>query len=337
MKRLIFIVLIIFLAITECISQQTRIVFYNVENLFDTEDDPLTRDDEYLPEGDRHWNQERYWRKVVRIYQVIAALGEGEMPAIIGLCEIENRKVLERLVFGTPLRKFNYRIIHQDSPDARGIDVALIYRPDLFQPYTSTWIPVTLPGGEQTREILHAAGKLFDDRMVHIYVNHWPSRWGGAVSSKARRMAAARVLRTSVEEVLMDGNDANIVIMGDFNDEPGDESIKWLCSVRDPAKSGQPALINYSERKLSVNSPGTIKHQGNWGVFDQMILSRGLVQGSNGLKAVGEAAEIFSAEFLSEPDETYTGFKPFRTYIGPGYHGGYSDHYPVSIMVGTAE
>jgi predicted extracellular nuclease len=315
-------------------AQQVRVVFYNVENLFDTRDDSLTNDDEFLPDGDKNWTYERFHRKIVRIYQTLVALGEGEMPAVIGLCEIENREVLERLIYDTPLKKWNYRIVHRESPDARGIDVALLYRRDLFRPDSAEWLRVPLSVNEKTREILHVTGCLFEKEPIHFYVNHWPSRYGGAGSSGAKRLAAASTLAASVKKVYEENVNSNIVIMGDFNDEPGDESIKAINKIlMNNDLNDELVVVNLSEKRTVADLSGTLKHQGAWNIFDQVLVSSALISGSNGIIVLSEKAEIFDAGFLLEPDETYTGFKPFRTYVGPGYHNGFSDHLPVSILI----
>ena len=317
-----------------CRAQQARIVFYNVENLFDTEDDPLTNDDEFLPAGPKRWTHERYYRKVVRIYQVMAALGRGELPAVIGVCEIENRKVLNSLVYETPFQQFGYRIVHRDSPDRRGIDVALLYRPDLFTPDTAEWLEVPLGGGETTREILHVQGRFWDDHPIHIYVNHWSSRYGGAGSSQPKRVAAAATLAASVKRIYDHEEKPNILIMGDFNDAPEDESLQIISRIRLQAEISCPWPIVNLSTGYSVAGEGTLKHGGSWNVFDQVLVSCALIEGENGLMLMSERAEIFKAGFLLEEDLIYTGKKPYRTYIGPAYHGGFSDHLPVSVTVG---
>jgi hypothetical protein len=316
-----------------CHAQQARIVFYNVENLYDTRDDSLVKDEEFLPDGDKNWTYGRFRCKIVRIYQVLVAMGRGEMPAVVGLCEIENRSVLDELIYDTPLSKLNYRVIHRESPDARGVDVALLYRPDLFHPDSAEWLHVPLSTGETTREILHVTGRLWDDT-VHFYINHWPSRYGGAGTSTTKRLAAAATLAASAKQVLMLDPEARIIIMGDFNDEPGDESMQSVNKIlENDASGGSFSLINLSDNHSFAGLEGTIKHQGVWSVFDQVLVSTSLINGSEGLKVVNEKAEIFTADFLVEKDETYTGFKPFRTYMGPGYHNGFSDHLPVSVVV----
>jgi len=340
MKKMLFYLLTVCIALifAETHAQQARIAFYNTENLYDTRNDSLKNDEEFLPEGGKHWTYERFRRKIVRLYQTFVAMGGGEMPAVIGLCEVENREVLNRLVYDTPLEKAGYQIIHRDSPDARGVDVALIYRPDIFEPDSSSWLNIPLPGNETTREILHVQGRLWGTDTIHVYVNHWPSRFGGAGASTAKRIAAASMLAVSVKQVLTSNPSSNIVIMGDFNDEPGDESLQTVNKIiLNEGADGLPQLINLSEKKSLIEYEGTIKHQGSWSVFDQVIVSPSLINGANGCRLISKKTEIFSASFLLEPDVTYTGYKPFRTYSGPGYNDGFSDHLPVSILVEKAD
>jgi len=335
MKTIIFFLLAFLLVITaECRAQQARIVFYNVENLFDTEDDPLTNDDEFLPNGPKRWTNERYYRKVVRIYQVMAALGRGELPAVIGVCEIENREVLNRLVYDTPFHQFGYRFIHRDSPDRRGIDVALLYRPGLFSPDTAEWLEVPLGGGETTREILRVKGRLWDDHPIHFYVNHWPSRYGGAGSSRPKRVAAAATLAASVKRIYAVEDKPNIVIMGDFNDAPEDESMQIISRIRTLSETSCPWPIVNLSTGYGLAGEGTLKHGGSWIVFDQVLVSCAMIKGENGLAILDRKTEIFKPDFLLEEDLIYTGVKPYRTYVGPAYHGGFSDHLPVSVTVG---
>jgi hypothetical protein len=335
MKGLLFLGILVLPCISVTLNaQQARVVFYNVENLFDTKDDSLTADEEFLPGGDKHWTNERMYRKVSRICKTLVALGEGEMPAIVGLCEIENRYVLERLIYDTPMIKFDYRIIHRDSPDARGVDVAILYRYDVFRPDTALWLNVPMPGHETTREILMARGRLWDSVSVHIYINHWPSRYGGAGGSVMKRLAAASTLAASVKQLLQADSYANIIIMGDFNDELGDESLLAINKIlgNDSIRNGY-SLVNLSVKSSLAVAEGTIKHEGSWNVFDQVLVSPAIITGSNGCKTRNDRAAIFRAGFLLEPDDSHSGFKPFRTYIGPAYHDGFSDHLPVSIII----
>jgi hypothetical protein len=328
----------LFLLLGSARPQQARIMFYNVENLFDVEDDPLTDDSEFLPDAGHYWTYERYWRKVVRIYQVISAVDEWDMPVIIGLCEIENRDVLEKLVYDTPLSGYDYRIIHRDSPDARGIDVALLYRKGIFTPDTSEWLRIIFKDGGETREILKVSGRLWKDVRVHFYVNHWPSRSGGAVSSAPRRMQAALTLKSSLDSLFSKEPAANVFLMGDFNDEPGDKSLQMLITT-DPAKNPDSTaqIVNLSVKTRTISTIGTLTHQGAWNVFDQFLVSVAVKSGSNGISLRSDQTEIFFAPFLLESDDSYFGDRPFRTYIGPSYHNGFSDHLPVSVVVEKIE
>ena len=318
-------------------TQGARIVFYNVENYFDVEDDTLTEDDEFLPDSNRFWTYERYQRKAVRIYQVLSAIDGWDMPAIAGLCEVENRRVLEKLVYDTPLSRYSYRIIHKDSPDPRGIDVAMIYREGIFQPDSVEWLKVSLPGASRTRDILKVTGRLWGEEEICIYINHWPSRSGGSISSAPKRMSAALTLERSLDEMFSMDPGCNVVIMGDFNDEPGDESLRQLAGkVEDGDSLFLNKMVNLSEKIGWANDFGTIKHQGVWSVFDQFLVSGTVNSGKYGIRLPVGHSEIFSAPFLLEPDPGYAGYRPFRTYIGPNYHNGFSDHLPVSIVIEKA-
>jgi predicted extracellular nuclease len=336
--RVTFCIVSLFLILSgDLNAQQARIVFYNVENLFDTKDDSLCQDEEFLPGGDKHWTYERMKRKIVKIYQTMVALGEGDMPAVIGLCEIENREALNLLVHGTPLNRLNYRIIQRDSRDTRGIDVAMLFRPDLFTPDSAEWLTVPLSPGETTREILSVTGKMWQSINVHFYINHWPSRYGGAGGSNAKRIAAASTLAASVKQDVLQNPFANIIVMGDFNDEPGDESMQVINKILDHDSLSKLSMVNLSARTSFTDIDGTIKHQGTWSIFDQILVTESVIEGTNGCMLISEKAEVFRPGFLLEPDMTYSGVRPFRTYIGPGYQDGFSDHLPVSILIEKRE
>ncbi|MCF8362649.1 MAG: hypothetical protein K9G70_08495, partial [Prolixibacteraceae bacterium] len=217
-----------------------RVMFYNVENLFDTVDDPEKNDDEFLPNRDRYWNESKYYRKLKRIYQTIMASSKWSAPAIIGLAEIENRSVLEALLHHTPLGAMGYKIIHKESPDHRGIDVALLYNKNQFAPVKYQTYAVKKPGDSNyaTRDILHIEGYVRDET-VHFFVNHWPSKYGGALITKPLRALAAQTLRNAVDSLFNISPFSHIVIMGDFNDSPFDESVKK--HLRAMPLNGKPA------------------------------------------------------------------------------------------------
>jgi len=316
-------------------AETTRVMFYNVENFFDPFDDSLTKDEEFTPAGSRHWTYSRFMDKAVKIARVVLAAGDPDPPAIIGLAELENQFVLEKLVYDTPLRKYGYAIIHEDSPDRRGIDVGMIYRKDLVRLDTFYYIPVNFDDtSSKTREILLASFVLPGNDTLWVSVNHWPSRYGGAGATAKKRLVAARTAKTALAELLGSHPGARIVVVGDFNDEPADESMKYLVSWEQEASDpGSLRLVNLGPRHGSSGVQGTIKHGGLWAGFDQVLVSENMIRGSRGLRVKNKEAAIFGAAFLLEADNSHLGRKPFRTYQGPAYHGGFSDHLPVYVDI----
>lgn len=312
-------------------SEPLNILFYNTENLFDTSNDPLTQDDEFLPNGDRHWNNFRFQKKLNQISKVILSAAGFEPPEIIGLCEVENRKVLEKLTKDTPLKSFSYRIIHKDSPDERGIDVALLYRPDRIQALTYHYIPLmdTNQKVQKTREILQAEFLLPDEDTIFVFFNHWPSRYMGQAETDAERMLAAKTLKNAVSEILNKNSSSRIVIMGDFNDGPQNKSLKGELHAVSHDDSKMPGeLVN-----LSCNwKQGTIKYHQSWSVFDQVIISDFLLHAKK-WHTDYENAKVVQLPFLFEDDPKYQGKKLNRTYAGFNYHGGFSDHLPVLLKL----
>ncbi len=311
-----------------------RIMFCNCENLFDIYDDSLTSDEEFLPEGERRWSNNRFYKKLQNTFKVILAVGEGEAPAIIGLCEIENRFVLEKLAFDTPLKNYDYRIIHHESPDRRGIDVGLLYRKTKFTPFYDEAINITFPfdTASKTRDILYTKGLLPNGDTLHVFVNHWPSRYGGFMPTLDKRNFAANILKNKTDSLLLQNPDAFITIMGDFNDGPGDESISKILQAKNPEeKSFNHKLYNLM-LVIQEDWPfGTLKYRESWDVFDQIMVSGKLLEDSSSVHLSKIGAQIFHSSFLLEPDETYLGQKPFRTYNGFKYSGGFSDHLPVFL------
>ncbi|MCX6229399.1 MAG: hypothetical protein NTV75_09555 [Bacteroidia bacterium] len=319
-------------------AQQTNtIVFYNVENLFDTWDDPLTADEEFSPRGTKHWSSGRFTKKLQMLYKAIIAASEGQFPCVIGLAEVENRWVVEQLITQTPLRKITYGIIHKDSPDPRGIDVALLYRKDLIKPIDFDFIPVAKIGknGFQSRDILYLKAKL-GGKQFHIYVNHWPSRSGGYTETVAKRELAATILRSQVNAIQLSDPNARIVIMGDFNAAPSEKCISTILkAIPYPGDEDLNSLVNLSTL-WGKSTDGTIRNGGQWEIFDQIICSKNLLSDPS-IQVQSSAKGICNFNFLLEADKAYLGSKPFRTYMGPTYHGGTSDHLPVKIIVKTLQ
>lgn len=296
-------------------------MFYNVENLFDVRNDSLTRDEAFLPEGDRHWTYGRFLKKLNHTYKVIAGVGAWQPPAVVGLAEVENRYVLEMLLNETPLHRFGYEIIHQNSPDARGIDVALLYRPDFFQIQQQEFIQVELPNGRKTRDILYVRGTVGQHDTIHLYVNHWPSRYSGTKLSESSRLIAAETLKAHMQGIISLEPDAKILVTGDFNDSPDDLSLHKLVE--------ESSLINIS----SYEFEGSHKHQGEWSVLDQWLASKSWFSGNEGYQILDGKARVFSQVWLLEEDVAHLGYKPRRTYVGFKYQGGFSDHLPVYLTM----
>ena len=337
---LLFSFLFLIVVINTTISQevpdqkQYRVMFYNVENLFDIKNDSLTNDDEFTPDGMRHWDNRKFYQKINNIYKVIISVGEWQPPALVGLCEVENRYVLNKLVYQTPLKKYDYKIIHEESPESRGIDVALIYRPDLFQSIYSEKVSVKFSTSDYrtTRDILYVKGVLGDNDTIHVFVNHWPSRYGGYLVSKPKREIAAGVLRTKVDSVFNTQNFAKILIMGDFNDEPFDESLSGVLNAKaDTTGMVETDLFNLMFSEKGDWNSGSHKYREDWTNLDQLIVSKSLINSRNGMVVSDKGARIYKADFLLEEDKTHLGVKPFRTYIGMKYNGGFSDHLPVYL------
>jgi len=237
-----------------------RAMFYNTENLFDSFDDSLTQDEEFTPMGARHWTWEKMNQKINGIYKTIIAVGEWNPPVFVGLCEIENGFVLNRLTHETPLVKYDYRIVHRESPDPRGIDVALLYRSDLFDLQESKFFRVFFPDqpNRKTREILYAKGVIDGVDTLHVFVNHWPSKLGGELESTSGRFAAANTLKQKVDSIKIFYPDARILIMGDFNDEPESaplvDGLKVCSNVSDTCKSGLVSISSMLKASSRLGS-----------------------------------------------------------------------------------
>ncbi|MDR1886401.1 MAG: hypothetical protein LBQ70_00660 [Prevotellaceae bacterium] len=322
MKNIFVILLMIF--VNSLHAQDFKVMFYNVENFFDTEDDPNTNDDDFTPEGTNHWTYRRFIQKRNNIYKTIIAAGKGHVPHVIGLCEIENRYVLRQLTEQTPLSKYNYGIVHYDSPDRRGIDVALVYQKDSFDVIVSKAHKV--PG--QTRDILYVKGKTNDNDTLHFFVNHWTSKWGGAASENSR-IAIAEVLKHLVDSIFDENANANICVMGDFNDYPDSKPVQTLNVKPMHTNAGNGYLYNMSLH-LQDDKQGSIKYQNKWELIDLFFVSGNLLFAETGLRCSAGSIEIFKAGFLLEtsPGE---GEALKRTYRGPVYVGGFSDHLPVIL------
>lgn len=303
----------------------TTIAFYNVENLFDTINNPAINDDDFTPKGKNRWTFLRYKIKVKKLGSVISQLGMQKSknpPAIVGLVEVENAKVVSDLVNSSYLRKQHYAFVHHDSPDERGIDVALLYNKTAFELLVSKTYPVFLKNDrgqrDYTRDILKISGNL-QGELVHILVNHWSSRREGAAETEPKRIIAAETLRTIIDEIQESEMDANIIIMGDFNDDPESKSVKNHF-VKDD-------FYNPMETLLNTEKKGSTTYNKKWNLFDQIIFSNNFLEKEKGGLQF-KHAEVFNKDWLKIHKGKLKG-SPFRTYIGKWYQGGFSDHFPV--------
>ena len=326
-------ILLLNITLHECYSQvavhqPVRVMFYNVENLFDIYDDPHTDDNAFLPEGLMRWNSVRYNKKINSLYKVIVAAGEWDSPAVVAFCEIENRKVLEDLIYGTYLSKLNYSIIHEESPDRRGIDVCLVYRKKIANLVCyKYWIPSEINRQDfNSRSVLYAKLVISSDT-IHLIVNHWPSRRGGVLPGEDNRLRIAEMVREKVDSIIeRSSQSSRIIILGDFNCTPDDKVIKSLVYSPDSTKE----LINLSD-SLDAQDYGTYRYMGTWEMIDQVIVSRSLLSNDVGIHTEPKLLRIFKPDFLMKKDPKYPGFSPLSTYRGYKYQGGYSDHLPVLL------
>ncbi len=319
-----------------------KVMFYNMENLFDTKDDPDVLDDEFTPDGAKQWNEAKYRKKLGNIERVlfdIAAVNK-DYPAVIGICEIENRDVLEDLVVTPKLAPANYRIVHFDSPEARGVDVAFFYRADVFKKEGERAFRTVIPSEPdfRTRDILSMWGTI-DTEPFLFMVAHWPSRLGGKEASEYKRMAAARQMRHIADSVRREKPGVKVVMMGDFNDDPTDNSIAKGLGAKYHYKNLTAGDYYNPFADLLKAGYGTLAYQDAWNIFDNIVVSDNLmIGGSNTLKlqrAPGSKyyGNIFFRPYMTQKEGQYKGY-PLRTFVGDNFQGGFSDHFPVYIYIG---
>lgn len=312
-------------------KQNFKIMCYNVENYFDCVDDSLTDDREFLPGGMRGWNYNKYQTKQAHIAKVITAIGGWEAPALVGMCEVESKKCLVDLTRYSGLKNLRYKFLHHESPDARGIDVALLYQPAQFKPIHNEAIRINFPNApnSKTRDILFASGIIPTGDTLHVFVCHFPSRLGGELESEEKRVFVASAVRSKVDSLFAENSHANIVIMGDFNDFPTNKSLQNELNAKPLSDSISTRNLYNLMHKMHADGKGTNKHEGDWGALDQMIVSGNLLRQPGPFFTKQSDAHIFNAGFLLENDKAFLGQQPFRTYVGFKYQDGFSDHLPV--------
>ncbi|MHC1731870.1 MAG: endonuclease/exonuclease/phosphatase family protein [Bacteroidales bacterium] len=326
MKTAITTALLFLVTTTYLSGQELTVMFYNVENLFDTVDDTLKNDDEFLPWGERRWTESRYHKKLNAIARAVAAAGEWELPALIGLCEIENDEVLKALVYGTILSAGNYGIVHRDSPDPRGIDVALLYRRDHFTVAgVESWLPESLHGDPVlTRNILYVKMANGPDSL-HLILCHLPSRRGGVLAAEELRERMIKLAAGRIDSIVNASyGETGIIVMGDFNATPDERLMSALTDGGN--------LINISAERAGQGK-GSYRYQGTWEMIDQILVSPQLIDTASVFSILPGSFRVMDVPFLLTDDETYPGTKPFPAYGGFRWTGGYSDHLPVMVRI----
>lgn len=319
--------------------QVAAVAFYNLENLFDTINDPTINDEEFLPQGTKRYTGKIFREKLSQLSSVLGQLGTGmtpDGPAIVGVAEVENRYVLEELVKEKAIAGRRYQIEHYDSPDDRGVDVGLLYNPKYFTVTYSEPLTVTLTDDKgkplyDTRDVLYVSGLLCGER-THVFVNHWPSRRGGEEASAPRRQQAARVCRNMIDSIQAADPDAKIIVMGDLNDDPTNASVTKVLQAlgkQDALLEGQLFNPFYSFYKKGI---GSLAWNDSWNLFDQIIVSQGFLKPETEKQWFFKKAEVFNQMFLTQKSGNFKGY-PWRTYVGDEYVGGYSDHFPTIIYL----
>ena len=308
MYRIIYIIFLSLIFSLPILAEKSslRIVSYNVENLFDTKHDTLKNDSSFLPEGMHHWTYRRYQTKIDRIAQVLVNIGGWESVPLVGLCEVENARCLRNLCY--KLRRFHYKYVHYDSPDERGVDVALLYDSTRVSILNRRALSPSLDG-DATRDILYVSA-LYEQRdTVHVMMCHLPSQLGGASNTDWKRQRAKSLIQSQIDSILLLQPSANIVVMGDMNTSAQDDLTGMVNLMIPIQKMGK----------------GTHKYQGIWTCLDQFYVSHSIFPQST--------AMIFSPQWLLEEDTKYLDYKPHRTYIGFRYNDGYSDHLPIVLHI----
>ncbi len=307
------------------------IAFYNLENLFDTIDDPDKNDEEFLPGGANHWTSERYLKKLANMSQVISQVGNEFTkggPTLLGVSEIENRLVLEDLIKTPALVNSGYGIVHYDSPDSRGVDVGLIYRKRDFTVINTVSARLNMPGEPnwKSRDQLVVTG-LLDGDTISVIVNHWPSRG----NLPPYRAAAASLTRSLADSLYRASSNAKIVIMGDLNDDPVDESVNVILGAQGQEQKVKPGMLFNPMWKMFRDGIGSLAYRDSWNLFDQTIISEPLLHGKEG-SWHWYKTKVYNQPFLISREGQYSGY-PFRTFAGGAYAGGYSDHLPVYTVI----
>jgi len=341
MKRIFTFLIITFITAAVAMAQETKykvttVAFYNVENLFDTINDPdIFLNEEFSPESEKQYDSEKYYGHLNKLAEVISKVGADltkQPPVICGVSEVENETVLTDLVNTGDLKKYDYGFVHYDGPDERGVDVAMLYRKEFFEVESSASYRVKFDFDEEdsTRDQLLVNGKL-DGEKMHFIVVHWPSRRGGELASRPKRNAAADVSRHIIDSLLKENKDAKIMIMGDFNDNPTNESVAENLNAKADKDDLKKNELYNPMAELFQKGVGSGAYRDKWFLFDMVILSQGLLgdpkEGYSFYKA-----HIYNKPFLKQKKGRFKGY-PYRSFVGDTWMGGYSDHFPAYVYL----
>ena len=342
MKRFLLILSVMVLAATSVVAQDKpyMVAFWNFENLFDIYNDPETHDDEFTPEGIKKWNETKYQKKLSNMERVIfdmAAINK-EYPIVIGVSEIENRSVLEDFVAQPKLKGAKYRICHFDSPDARGVDVAFLYRADIFKLEGSDNIKLNVPElpNFRTRDLVVMWGTI-EGEPFYFLVSHWPSRLGGKEASQFKRDACAKQIREIKDSLLKENPATKVIVMGDFNDDATDASLVKVMGAKGKLKELQTGDFFNPYYQMLKAGLGTLAYQDSWNLFDNICVTENLVNGTYGklrlIKGKKFYGNIFTRPYMLQQEGQYKGY-PLRTFVTNNFQNGFSDHFPVYIYIG---
>lgn len=337
MKKLFTVFIFVVSSITLfCQSQNDTLclAFWNTQNLFDTVDDPAINDEEFLPNSEMQWTEDRLDKKKYNLSRIIRMMNDDRGPDIMGFCEVENQEVLELMILKY-LSDLNYEVAYLESPDNRGIDNGLIFKSDKFTLLNLQADTVHLSDGWPTRLIFGVNLLTNDNKKITVFVNHWPSRSGGQIESEPKRISAAQTLRNAVDRIFSSDENANIFIIGDFNDDPVNVSllealqaqpIKCDSIPSDFEMNSEGELFNLSYYKFEEGE-GSYKYRDTWNMLDQIIVSGSIITG-NDIRYLCNSFEVYKPNYIVTQSGSYEG-TPYPTYGGKKYLGGYSDHFPV--------
>ena len=342
MKRFLLILSVMVLAATSVVAQDKpyMVAFWNFENLFDIYNDPETHDDEFTPEGIKKWNETKYQKKLSNLERVIfdmAAINK-DYPVVFGVSEIENRSVLEDLVSQPKLKGAKYRICHFDSPDARGVDVAFLYRADVFKLEGCDNIKLNVPElpNFRTRDLVVMWGTI-EGEPFYFLVSHWPSRLGGKEASQFKRDACAKQIREIKDSLLQANPATKVVVMGDFNDDATDASLVKVMGAKGKLKELETGDFFNPYFQMLKAGLGTLAYQDSWNLFDNICVTENLVNGTYGnlrlIKGKKFYGNIFTRPYMLQQEGQYKGY-PLRTFVTNNFQNGFSDHFPVYIYIG---